>query len=92
MMNKSIKKRLEKLAGYAEQGEIICFVFPNGNGAWYVEWNDGKKQNRKDGFQSVEEALEFAESLNKVSNIFYHHRETKDVVTIVDEWGGDSGI
>ncbi|WP_449460366.1 hypothetical protein [Streptococcus suis] len=87
-MNKSIRKRLEKLAEHADQGDIICFVFPDGNGAWYVEWNDSKTTNRKDGFQTVEKALEFAEGLNKVSNVFYHNREARDVVTIVDEWNG----
>lgn len=87
-MNKSIKKRLEKIMGYAEPGEIICFVFPDGKGTWYVEWNDHKTVSRKDGFQSIDKALEFAESLSKVSNIFYHHREKEDTITIVDEWGG----
>lgn len=86
MMNKSIKKRLERLAEHTAPGEVICFVFPNGRGAWFVEWNDGKNQNKKDGFQSVDEALEFAESLNKVSDIFYHHRKTNDTVIIKDEW------
>ncbi|HFI0126603.1 TPA: hypothetical protein ACGO9G_001185 [Streptococcus suis] len=83
---KNIKKRLAKLAEQAEEGDIICFVFPNAAGGWFVEWNDGKSQNKKDGFQSVDEALEFAESLNKVSDIFYHHRKTNDTVIIKDEW------
>lgn len=86
MSLKHVKERLKKLAEHTEKGEIICFVFPNGNGAWFVEWNDGKNQNRKDGFQSVDEALEFAESLNKTSSIFYHRRETNDAVIIKDEW------
>ncbi|CYU47469.1 Uncharacterised protein [Streptococcus suis] len=86
MSLKHVKERLKKLVDHTEQGEIICFVFPNGIGGWFVEWNDGESQNKKDGFQSVDEALEFAESLNKVSNIFYHHRETKDTVIIKDEW------
>lgn len=94
MMNKSIKKRLERLAEHTTPGEVICFVFSNGKGAWFAEWNDGKNQNRKDGFQSVDEALEFAKSLNKVSDIFYHHRqaEEKEVITIVDEWLEDDTL
>ncbi|HFI0131513.1 TPA: hypothetical protein ACGOY0_001560 [Streptococcus suis] len=86
MSLKQVKERLKKLAEHTEQGDIICFVFPHTDGGWFVEWTDGKSQNKKDGFQSVDEALEFAESLNKVSNIFYHHRKTNDAVIIKDEW------
>ncbi|HEM5582410.1 hypothetical protein HO861_07715 [Streptococcus suis] len=83
---KHVKERLKKLVEQAEEGDIICFVFPNTHGGWFVEWNDGKSQNKKDDFQSVDEALEFAESLNKVSDIFYHYRKTNDTVIIKDEW------
>lgn len=86
MSLKHVKERLKKLAEHTERGDIICFVFPHTDGGWFVEWNDGKSQNKKDGFQSVDEALEFAESLNKVSDIFYHHRKTNDAVIIKDEW------
>ncbi|MGT2799676.1 hypothetical protein [Streptococcus marmotae] len=92
MKPRALKKRLEKLVKHVGQDEVICFVFPNGKGAWYVEWNDSKTTSRRDNFPTVEKALEFAQSLDKVSDIFYHHRETKDVITIVDEWGGNSGI
>lgn len=88
-MNKSIKKRLKRLAEHTEQGEVICFVFPDRNGGYYAEWNGGRGKNRRDGFSTVDEALEFAQGINKIDDIFYHSRDAMEVITIVDEWGGE---
>ncbi|HFI0790311.1 TPA: hypothetical protein ACGO62_000303 [Streptococcus suis] len=86
MSLKHVKERLKKLAEHTEQGDIICFVFPNTEDGWFVEWNDGKTVNKRDSFPTVEKALEFAESLKIQGDTVYRHRETNDVVTILDEW------
>ncbi|MFI3051299.1 hypothetical protein ACS6Y5_07865 [Streptococcus suis] len=43
-MNKSIKKRLEKLAGYAEQGDIIFYHYRKTNDTVIIkdEWYNGE--------------------------------------------------